>query len=188
MASGEVQTQQMSGQKKMEHTSMSISLAQSFVCCAPRVKSAGVASGVAIPAAACPSIGEDCADGSTSSSALCSESEACTRLECLLDVLGDCSSFINWGVAHSINYSRFVCHTSTLGIAAGCLENQHIAECHVLQLTLLISSVAVTCFSNMSILVLLWFRPLSQQARHHQPRHHCQSCLHHQSSVAQVRQ
>ena len=170
MASGEVQTQQMSGQKKMERGSMSISLAQSFVCCALRVKPVGVASDVAIPAAACPSIGEDCAGGSGSSSALCSESEACRRLACLLDVLGDCSSFIDWGVAHSNNYSRFVCHTSTLGIAAGCLEYQH-------ELTLLISS--------MSILVLLWFRPLSQQARHHprhhQPRHHCQSCLHHQS-------
>ena len=75
MASGEVQTQQMSGQKKMERGSMSISLAQSFVCCAPGVKPAGVDSDVAIPAAACPSIGEDCANGSVSSSASRSESD-----------------------------------------------------------------------------------------------------------------
>ena len=185
MASGEVQTHQMSGRKKMERGSMSISLAQSFVCCAPRLKPAGVASDVAIPTAACPSIGEDCANGSGSSSASCSESEAYRRLAFLLDVLGDCSSYIDWGGAHSNNYSRFVCHTSTLGIAAGCLENQYIAECQVLQLTFLISSVAITCFSNMSILVLLWIRPLSQKARHHprhhQPRHHCQLCRHHQS-------
>ena len=113
------------GQKKMERGSMSIPLAQSFVCCAPRVKPAGVASDVAVPAAACPSIDEGCANGCGSSSASLSESDACRHLACLLDALGDCSSFIDRGVAHTSEYSRFVCHTSTLGISAGCREFQH---------------------------------------------------------------
>ena len=110
MASGEVQTQKMSGQKKMDCGSMSIPLAQSFVCCAPRVNPAGVASDVAITAAACPSIDEGCANGCGSSSASRSETDACRRLACLLDALGDCCSFIDRGVAHSTNYSSFVCH------------------------------------------------------------------------------